>query len=310
MYIPIVSKVILVGTISNADKQLEQDFARVYKSLHFFEEVDVFLVESDSSDSTIDVLNKIGKKTPNFNFVSLGKLSSDLPNRIERIRKCRNMYVEYIRNRIDLKKWDYVIVADLDGMNTALKRNSISKLFTSQISWDACFPNQKHGYYDLYALREATWMPRNCFADLELIKSEISKDIPYKYQFLKRIRRLIAHDQARKIALYDKMRVISKRAHWIQVDSAFGGLGIYKSKWFIKYDYSKKSDHDTLDSEHVDFNLKCRNVGAEFFIVPSMINNNWNEYNINRYFIMRQSRQYIANHKNVRALLFRLFRKD
>jgi len=305
-----VSKVILVGTISNAEKKLESDFYKVFNSLHFFDQVDVFLVESDSSDSTIEVLNKISKKTLNFAYVTLGNLKDTLPNRIERIRNCRNEYIKFIRNNINIKKWDYVVVADLDGMNTALESNSISKLFSSQTSWDACFANQKHGYYDLYALRETTWMPKNCFADLELLKRKISTDITHRSQFFKRIGRLIAYDQARKISIYDKMRVISEKAEWIEVDSAFGGLGIYKSKWFIKYDYSKKSDHETLDSEHVDFNSKCRDAGAKFFIVPTMINSNWNEYNINRYFIVRQLRQYIANHKNVRALLFKVIRKE
>ena len=290
MYIPIVSKVILVGTISNADKQLEQDFARIYKSLHFFEEVDVFLVESDSSDSTIDVLNKIGKKTPNFNFVSLGKLSSVLPNRIERIRKCRNMYVEYIRNRIDLKKWDYVIVADLDGMNTALKRNSISKLFTSQISWDACFSNQKHGYYDLYALREKSWMPSDCFEDLKVLKSLIPVTELNNFQILQKFKRLLAFDKARKLSIYDKMRNISKNDPWIIVDSAFGGLAIYKTNLFLDNNYDSNNLQGPIVSEHVDFNLKCTSFGAKFFIVPFFINSNWNEYNINKIFMVRQLR--------------------
>ena len=290
MYIPIVSKVILVGTISNADKQLEQDFARVYKSLHFFEEVDVFLVESDSSDATIDVLNRIGKKIPNFNYVSLGNLKSVIPNRIERIRKCRNMYVEYIRNRIDLKKWDYVVVADLDGMNSALKSDSILRVFSSQTSWDACFPNQKFGYYDLYALREESWMPRDCFQELNSRKSEIPKRELGHFHLLNKLRNILDYDRARKLVLYNKMHVISKRAKWIEVNSAFGGLAIYKSKWFIDFDYSKFSESNVLVSEHVDFNLKCTNAKAKFYIVPKFIISNWNEYNINKIFMVRQLR--------------------
>jgi hypothetical protein len=310
VYILTVSKGILVGTISNAEKQFERDFERVYASLHFFEEIDVFIVESDSSDSTVGVLNRISKKTPNFNFVSLGNLKVAIPNRIERIRKCRNVYVEYVRNNIDFKEWDYVVVADLDGMNSMLKDNSILKIFPSQTSWDACFANQKHGYYDIYALREKSWMPNNCFEELELIRSGISKDSLPKHQLLKRVKRLIEYDNARKITIYDQMRVIPKKTDWISVDSAFGGLGIYKSKWFLKYDYSKILNGETQYSEHIDFHLKCREEDANFFIVPTMINSNWNEYNINRFFIVRQLRQYIANHKNVRAFIFSLFRRN
>ena len=298
-------KVVLVGTISNAEKKLESDLYKVFNSLHFFDQIDVFLVESDSLDSTIAVLNKISKKTVNFNYITLGNLKAIVPNRIERIRKCRNEYVKFIRNNINIKKWDYVVVADLDGMNTALESDSISRLFSSQTSWDACFANQKHGYYDLYALREITWMPRNCFTDLELIKNKISTDIPHRYQFFKRFRRLIAYDQARKISLYDKMRVISREANWIQVDSAFGGLGIYKSKWFIKYDYSTNAKEQFTNSEHVDFNLKCSKDGANLFIVPKLMNSSWNEYNVNRYFVIRQVRQFLGNHLRLREIILK-----
>lgn len=134
-----MNKVILVGTISNAEKQFERDFERVYASLHFFEKIDVFIVESDSSDSTIGVLNRISKKTPNFNYVSLGNLKVAIPNRIERIRKCRNVYVEYVRNNIIFRQWDYVIVADLDGMNSALK----------VIVFYMYFPHRRHGMHVL-----------------------------------------------------------------------------------------------------------------------------------------------------------------
>ena len=285
-----MSKVILVGTISNVEKQLEHDFSKVYNSLHFFEEVDVFLVESDSSDATIDVLNKIAKKIPNFNYESLGNLKSVIPNRIERIRKCRNMYVEYIRNHFDVKKWDYVVVADLDGMNSALKSDSILRLFSSQTSWDACFPNQKFGYYDLYALREKSWMPRDCFEDLKVLRTLIPVKDLNTFQILRKFKRLLAFDRARKLSIYDKMRKISKNDPWISVDSAFGGLAIYRTNLFLNNNYNSNNLKDLVVSEHIDFNLKCTSSGAKFFIVPCFINSNWNEYNINKIFMIRQLR--------------------
>ena len=84
-----MSKVILVGTISNAEKKLEKDLYKVLNSLYLFDEIDVFLVESDSSDSTIAVIDRISKKNPKFHYVSLGNLKITIPNRIERIRKCQ-----------------------------------------------------------------------------------------------------------------------------------------------------------------------------------------------------------------------------
>lgn len=294
-----VSKVILVGTISNAEKQVEKDFSRVYKSLHFFEKIYVFLVESDSSDSTIDVLNQLSKRIPNFNYVSLGELKTQIPNRIDRIRKCRNEYVDHIRNNFELNKWDYVVVADLDGMNSALKSDSILNLFSSRTSWDACFPNQKYGYYDLYALRERSWMPRDVFEDLKILRNLIPVTELNNFQIFKKFKRLLAFDRARKLSIYSKMRKISKNNPWISVDSAFGGLSIYKTNLFLDNNYDSNIREGQLVSEHVDFNLKCTSSGAKFFIVPSFINSNWNEYNINRLFIIRQIRQFFGNYKKL-----------
>ena len=274
VYISTVSKVILVGTISNAEKQFERDFEKVYASLHFFEEIDVFIVESDSSDSTVGVLNRISKKTPNFNFVSLGDLKVAIPNRIERIRKCRNVYVEHVRNNIDFEEWDYVVVADLDGMNSALKDNSILKIFSSLTSWDACFPNQRYGYYDLYALREKSWMPRDVFEDLKVLRNLIPVTELNNFQILQKFKRLLAFDKARKLSIYDKMRNISKNDPWIIVDSAFGGLAIYKTNLFLDNNYDSNNLQGPIVSEHVDFNLKCTSFGAKFFIVPFFINSN------------------------------------
>ena len=290
VYICKVSKVILVGTISNAEKQVEKDFSRVYKSLHFFEEIYVFLVESDSSDSTIDVLNKLSKKIPNFNYVSLGELKTQLPNRIERIRKCRNEYVYHIRNNIESNKWDYVVVADLDGMNSSVEYDSILNLFSSRTPWDACFPNQRYGYYDLYALREKSWMPRDVFEDLKVLRSSIPVEELNNFQIFKKFKRLLAFDKTRKLSIYSKMRKISKNDPWISVDSAFGGLAIYKTNLFLDNNYDSNTWEGPLVSEHVDFNLKCTSSGAKFFIVPSFINSNWNEYNINKIFVVRQLR--------------------
>jgi len=290
-----VSKVILVGTISNAGKKLESDFYKVFTSLHFFDQVDVFLVESDSSDSTIEVLNKISKKTLNFNYITLGNLKDTIPNRIERIRNCRNEYVKFIRDNINVKKWDYVVVADLDGMNKCLRPDALKNLFTSRIDWDGCFANQKYGYYDIYALRHDSWMPNDCFEDLRELKNLMIKGKVRKFQILKKLKLVLAHDLARKISIYDKMRVLNRKSDWIEVNSAFGGLGIYKTNWFLKFDYTKLISNNPLVSEHVDFNLKCSNQKARFYIVPGLINNNWNEYNVMKIFLIRQLRMLLSN---------------
>ena len=87
-------KILLVGVISNVSKTLERELKIVLKSLSSFETIQVFLVESDSNDETVRVLKKIQSSNQNFTYISKGQLSAKLPNRVERIAFCRNIYVD------------------------------------------------------------------------------------------------------------------------------------------------------------------------------------------------------------------------
>jgi hypothetical protein len=309
-----MNSILLVGTVSNVEKKFRSDFYRVLKAIGKFNKIDIFLVESDSSDSTVNVLEQLKLEILNFKYISLGELKKSIPDRIERIRFCRNNYVDYIRANFPSKKWDYIAVADLDGMNTTIEQSHIDKLFTQSISWDGCFANQKHGYYDLFALRHSEWMPSNCFLDLAESRKNITTSKLRKYQLYARVRRFLLYDLTRRDSIYNRMRILPKDSNWIKVDSAFGGFAIYKTHWFLKNDYSQYSQEIFINSEHVDFNLKCVSSGANFYIVPSLMNSGWNEYNINRFFIIRQVRQFFWNHSQLRQVLSKisasLFRKN
>ena len=148
-------------------------------------------------------------------------------------------------------------------------------------------------------------MPNNCFSDLTESRKKISSTKLLKYQIVKRFKRLLDYDLTRKNSIYEKMKVIPKESTWIRVDSAFGGFAIYKSYWFRKYDYSTNAKDQFTNSEHVDFNLKCSKDGANLFIVPKLMNSSWNEYNVNRYFVIRQVRQFLGNHLRLKEIILK-----
>jgi nicotinamide riboside kinase len=64
--IAFVKKVALVGTISNAESNLKSDLLRVMRALSSFELVKIFLVESDSTDSTVSVLDELSLEIEKF----------------------------------------------------------------------------------------------------------------------------------------------------------------------------------------------------------------------------------------------------
>ena len=282
-------KIAIVGTISNVENELGNDLEQLINALADFNVSNIFLVESDSTDQTSILLEKLISKHSNLKYAKLGNLKDQIPHRIDRIRFCRNYYVQWIRENYTAHLWDYVVVADLDGMNKKIKSAGINSCFLSTISWDAVFANQKYGYYDIYALRHAVWMQYDCFRVLNIMKKKLGLWLlarPIRSFLFKRI----YFDQLRKKLIYNKMFKIPVNSEWIQVRSAFGGLAIYRTELFLKNDYSVICDRGFIRSEHIDFHEKCIKDDYKLFINPKLINSAWNEYNINKNIIVRQSR--------------------
>lgn len=289
-----MKRVILVGTISNAERKLRSDVYRVIRSLSGFDLVQTFLVESDSTDSTVSILVDLKSELKNFDFISLGKLVVEIPDRISRIRHCRNVYVSKIRDFLKEKNIDYVVVADLDGMNSRISAKAINSSMARQ-DWGAVIANQCGGYYDLLALRHPSWCPRDVIKELRIEQSKIDKSPLPKLSSVRRIRRRIEFDRARVSAIYSKMRVIKKGSDWIEVSSGFGGLGIYRASIFERFDYSLLPGDLEYESEHVAFSKRITSSGGAIYINPGMINNYFNAYNINRFLIVRQLREIYRN---------------
>jgi hypothetical protein len=296
-----VVRIAIVGTISNAERDLESNLRRLVKACSDFEITAIYLVESDSKDRTVKVLENLSKELNNFRFVSLGELKKEIPDRISRIRFCRNRYVEEIR--IWDKEVEYVVVADLDGMNSRITRAGFNSTF-KRSDWSAVLANQSGGYYDLLALRHQEWCPHDILVELKQEQEKIDISHIGFFSFPKKFRRRLEFDQARKRAIYSKMRQIEKSSDWIEVLSGFGGLGIYRSELFQNFDYSLQAADFPNESEHVAFSRKIVQSGGKLFINPRMINNFYNTYNVNRFFIIRQIREIYWNlGKHLRKLI-------
>ncbi|WP_190277121.1 hypothetical protein [Candidatus Planktophila dulcis] len=257
----------------DVEHSISSEILRMCRSLKGFREVHFYVVESDSKDRTREKLEKLRNSTVNFRYISLGNLATAIPNRIERIRYCRNKYVEYIRENSE--KFDYVVVADLDGINTGISRQAFESSFTSVLEWDMCAANQTGGYYDIYALRAKGWCESDYLRELEVKSQGLNNRQLFHF---------------RTALIYDRMKKINRQSPWIAVESAFGGIAVYKSKLFLEADYSALDESALRQCEHVDFNLKLKNMGYKLFINPALINSHWNTYNINRFTVVRRIR--------------------
>jgi len=287
-----LSSILVVGTIRNGERILAKEIYRCLKSLKEFQNVSFYIVESDSSDHTAKVLHDLKREIKNFNYIEMGEVRRKLPEQYERIAYCRNEYVRYIRNLDTCESPDYVMVVDLDGMNSALNNKSISSCFDRD-DWDAVTANQSFGYYDILALRCNNWQVNDWRDDHQFYRDNLVNSVFVKSFYPKKIKRYFDLDKTKYLAIYSKMVRIPKSHDWIEVISGFGGAAIYKKEVFLKFDYSKVSD--TKEIDHVILNRKLTQSGGKIFINPYFINSHINIYNINKIFLVRTIRELIWN---------------
>ena len=281
------SRILVVGTVRNVADTLNKNLESINLALSDFESVNFFLVESDSSDSTLHELS-ILRKQHNIDYLSLGELSKIFPNRVERIRHCRNAYVTHLRKIAAENEFNYVLVIDLDGIANKVSKKGIRSCFEKQLNWDACFSNQLPYYYDIFALRARGWNESDPFKDIEESKKsmQISKQDGFRYWK--------GENSIRQRILYSKMYFIKPWHDWIEVQSAFGGLGIYKTEIFLEFDYSYNSNSEPNTCEHVTLHQKLFVSGKRMFINPRLVTSYFNSYSLNKYKVVRFMRYLVS----------------
>lgn len=262
----------IVGTVRDVSGTVISEIETLETTFRTFGTVKFYLVESDSTDDTVKILTKLQTSKPNFSFVSLGKLEDDMPNRYQRIAFCRENYLRKVREEVE--GVDFVVVADLDGMNFALKAESVANSLSMAADWDAVFANQRGRYYDIGALRHEYWSPNDCFAVMNWAK------------------KVTSHDSARALSIQSRMIKIDESASLIPVQSAYGGLAIYKREAFILGSYIGLDQNNDHQLDFVAFNLNLHARGLRLFVDPQLINCVLNSHNAGESFMFRQLRKF------------------
>jgi len=181
-------------------------------------------------------------------------LEKSIPSRVNRIAACRNVYVEAIRESDDFRNSDFIVVADFDNRNSLLSSENIKVATYRPGNWSGLFANQAWKYYDIFALRHPIWCPSNILDEIDWYKKELP-GLP-----------------AKEIATFNRMLKISKSRDLIEVNSAFGGLGIYRTSCFINHDYTYSESDSPQESEYVILNRKIVRGGGHLFIDPQLLN--------------------------------------
>lgn len=254
------SNFIVVGMARNCAGHLESDIARLALALVGARSVRWLVIESDSTDATGAKLQQIAQSRPGFHFKSLGRLADRMPSRPIRIAHCRNAALAEIRTNPAFADADYVIMADLDGVNLLINADAIASCWRSHV-WDMVAANQLAPYYDVWALRHPLWSPNDCWQQ-------------YRYF----TERGMAQQAALFACVYSRMLMVSPQSSWIEVESAFGGLAIYRRAVIETGQYAGMHADGAECCEHVPFHRTLRANGARLFINPALINADWNEH--------------------------------
>jgi len=256
------ASVLVVGVARNCANTLRDTYLTIERALGCFERRHWFVVESDSSDATTNVLRELASLSPDFAYAALGNLRETIPSRTERIAHCRNVYLNEIRTRHSLADDSIVAVADLDGINDLLSRAAVESCFVRD-DWSVCTANQLGPYYDIYALRHETWCPDDWWQ---------------QHDFARALG--IAERDSIRFACHSKMLEIPPTAPWIPVQSAFGGLALYRRQVLLRSSavYQGAVDSGVGICEHVPLNLALTAAGERIFINPRLINARYTEH--------------------------------
>ena len=245
--------VVVVGCVRNGAKTVWRAVETLARATAGFANVQFLVIESDSTDSTLAELARLREQWQRFEFVSLGALAEHISARTERIAHCRNRYLDELRTNARYASADYVMVADLNGVNNDLQREALETCWRTNVPWDVVAANQRDAYYDIWALRHPDWCPVDC------------------HEQYARLRGIFGHPRALLMAIQSRMARLSPTAAWIEVDSAFGGLAIYRRETLLAGSYSGLQGGQAV-CEHVPLHAQLRARGCRMFINPTLIN--------------------------------------
>ncbi len=262
---------VFVGLARDCATQLPFVLDNIHLMAGFFAETAFIFAENDSQDATAEILGVFAAHRQDCHILTFDGIGQSLPQRTRRFAYLRNRCIAFIRADKRLRGFDYLIVLDMDDVNRdPLDPVAIVKAFEFLGSRDeiaGVFPNCRGIYYDMWTLRE----PKLCPGDV----------------FEQQLDYVLAH-QVDDLTAYNKIFVprlftLPEDAPPLAVNSAFGGLAIYKLRYALKAEYKGFKPKEIVQAgarhqirfqvcEHVAFNGDIMRQGGKLYILPFFVN--------------------------------------
>lgn len=200
----------------------------------------VVIMENDSKDRTKKLLANWAYDNPRVTIISKDFHNKKRPS-IQFLADVRNMYIHAI-NQPKYDDFNLLIVIDMD-MSYGFDIRGIYHSFASFDTWDAMasngISNQQGEMYDAFAFRNAEFP----WAHYDKPKTYWSEVIP------------------------QIQKVHPVNTAFVSVDSAFGGLAIYKRDKLNGCKYASFKE----DCEHIEFHKCLSKNGGRMFMNPSQL---------------------------------------
>ena len=266
-------RIVVVGIARDAEPHLPAVLSNMERISSLAGDCGFVVLENDSTDRTKEIILRWGACRRNFVFLNkdgLGKVAA----RTVRLETARNAYVDLLRSHEVFRGFDYAVLMDMDDANVypidAERIVDALEFLSGDERHAAVFANQIGYYYDLWALRHPTLCPGD-------IWEEVSDHVRLHG---------VSDDYAFDMKFAPRMASFPVDAQRIPVDSAFGGLGIYRLRYILenphRYLGSKEKVTTSVDGrsttwriqtcEHVHFHAGIRSQGGELFIDPALVN--------------------------------------
>jgi hypothetical protein len=190
----------------------------------------------------------------------------------------RNRYLEIFNGLNKRKDIKFLVVCDLNNLNNKLNIEAVRSC-NDIVGWGALTANQNGPYYDIWALRHKYWNETDCW---------------------ERYTQLARFYSNKNLALwgsvYSKMIKISRKTSPLKVDSAFGGLAIYHTKFLKNCKYKGQNALGEQMCEHVPFNNIFTKNGGSIYINPGLINLKYTDHSLRKkYFFYYNFRYKLKN---------------